>query len=86
MYYKTEKKITRIKIINQMLPDILACIFHLLVKVLKYKKENPEKIKLQEYPMMSDLPNVEKLFQDVADTKTVNLLKHTSPNIDKEKV
>lgn len=39
---------------NQLLPDILGWIFDLLVKVLKYRKENPEKIKLQEYPRMAD--------------------------------
>ncbi len=39
---------------KQLLPDILGWIFDVLVKVLKYKNENPEKTKLKQYPRMAD--------------------------------
>lgn len=37
-----------------LIPDIIGWIFDTLVKVLKYKKENPDKIRLKEYPRMAD--------------------------------
>ncbi len=38
----------------QLLPEILGWVFDVLVKTLRYRKENPEKIKLAEYPRMAD--------------------------------
>ena len=38
----------------QLLPEILGWVFDVLVKTLRYRKENPEKIKLSEYPRMAD--------------------------------
>lgn len=40
--------------LKQLIPDILGWIFDILVKVLKYKYENPDKIILKEYPRMAD--------------------------------
>lgn len=40
--------------LKQLIPDILGWIFDTLVKVLKYKNENPDKIRLKEYPRMAD--------------------------------
>jgi hypothetical protein len=38
----------------RLLPDLLGWILDVLVKVLKYKNENPEKTRLKEYPRMAD--------------------------------
>ena len=39
---------------RQLLPEVLGWVFDILVKALRYRKENPEKIKLSEYPRMAD--------------------------------
>lgn len=39
---------------RQLLPDVLGWVFNLLVKTLRYRKEQPEKVKLSEYPRMAD--------------------------------
>ena len=65
-----------------MLPDILGWIFDLLVKVLRYKKENPEKIKLQEYPRMADFAEFGEIISRCIGYQDGEFMKAYFENID----
>ena len=62
---------------KQLLPEILGWVFDVLVKTLRYRKENPEKIKLKEYPRMADFAESGEIVSRCIGYAENSLLTHT---------
>jgi DNA polymerase elongation subunit (family B) len=67
---------------NEIRPQLLGYIFDILIRVLKFQKQNPEGLRLREYPRLADFTEVGEIISRCMDNEAGKFVDAYFRNID----